>query len=126
MRGLDRDDALEIAVTAGMVVGPGNLAGLAIVGTQATRVRLAVFSLVKKMGGTHSLDAPKPHSHVLMIARRQQPAAFLVKAIDGGAVSPREARPAIDAEEPQLVEPGPADLRQEGIVALPIRLDELW
>jgi hypothetical protein len=78
---------------------------------------------VEEVRSAHSGDLPKPHSHVLVIARGQQPAALSVKCIDRTAVLLRRACSSIDPQEPQLVEARAADLRQHWIIAASIRLE---
>src|SRR5499427_394907 len=132
MQRLDGGDALQVSVVAGMIVWPGNGAGFPIVGAPSTRIGLAIFWIVKKVCRPDPVDPPKPLSHVLVVAGRQQPTALGVKAVDGITVAPRESAATVDAEDPQLVEVRPADFGQDGVVA-PVRLeisgsdsDEVW
>jgi hypothetical protein len=78
---------------------------------------------VEEVRSAHSGNLPKPQSHVLVIARGQQPAALSMKCIDRAAILLREAYSSIDSQEPQFVEARAADLRHHWILAASIRLE---
>src|SRR5258707_14909818 len=87
----DGDDPLVIAVLPGMIIGPRDGAGLLIVRAESSLVGLAKVRIVEEVRSADSCDLPKPQSHILVIARGQQPAALPVKCIDRAAILLRGA-----------------------------------
>ncbi len=112
----DDIDLLEIAIRAGMIVRPEDIAGLAVIDDPARLVRLRILA-VEEMRFAHAAERADRAAQVHMVARHQQTGAVFPKAADRGAILWIEAVARVDCEQPEFVIIGLVDRREYRIGA---------
>jgi hypothetical protein len=111
---LNGRDPLKVAVSAGMIVGPGDRSRLSIVVLMPRGVGLQVAA-VKVVGRPHPAQVTERSSEVLMVPGREETSTPIAKAADGGTFGGVDSRLGIEGEEPELVEIGPVEGGKNGI-----------
>src|SRR6267378_2228996 len=71
---------------------------------------------MKEVGGADPADVANAGAAVLVVARRENPAAPLRKGRDAGAIDNGQAVASVDADEPELIEIGCSQFAQYWIV----------
>src|SRR6185503_5095348 len=99
---LERRDLLVVAVAARVIVGPRDAGRDAIVGNVTRLIRIEVIA-VKEMGAPDAAESTQRGAEVLMIARRQETSASLVKTCDAGTVNRSQPLANFYGKQPKLI-----------------------
>jgi hypothetical protein len=115
MRGLGPRDPLEVAVVAGVVVGPRDAGRPVVVGDTPLGIGLGVLRL-EMVRGADSSERAERKPHVLVVARGQDASAALAEPCDALAVAMGQPVSRVQSEEPELVERRAVQGREHGVV----------
>ena len=116
MNRLNSRDSLVIAVRARMIVGPTDRRACLIVANVARLIGLLMLR-VKEMRATDSTERTQRRAQVFVVARRQNPAASLVKTRDAFAVGVAQSVAGINSKKPELVDIGRVKHTQNTVIA---------
>src|ERR1044071_3166488 len=106
---LDERDTLIVAIAARMIVGPGDVFRILIVARVPRFVRVLMFA-VKEVCAPDAAERAERRPQILVIARRQNPAASLPEARDALTVGQTQSVAQVYGEEPEFVEVGRIEL----------------
>ena len=104
VRRLHGEDGLSIAVGPGVVVREVDGRRVLVVPAPAQSVRLPAGFGVEVVRRADPSKPPQPAAHVLVVARGQQPTSIPLERVDRRALRVGAGVPAVDREEPELVE----------------------
>src|SRR6478672_5331755 len=96
-------DHLQVSISARMIVGKADRAGISIIDAMARQVRFSVYA-VEEMGMTDFAELEQTRAEVMMIASEQQSPAARGEAANPIRIGSGQARADVDREQPQFIE----------------------